>query len=401
MVFASKYRPSSMNEYVGQKEAVSQFEQWLKNWKPSAGKALLFHGPPGIGKTALVEVWARERKLDLIQLNASDYRSAADIKNYLGQSSRQQSLFKRGKIFLIDEIDGLAGQEDRGGVGELIEIIKTSAHPIILTANDPWDQRLRSLRAYCTMVQFKKLPVWDIERKLEAIAGKEGIEIDKDALRMIVSRAEGDMRAAMNDFETLSNGRKIISVNDFEALGYREREENIFEVLRTIFKTQTAISAKMAVNQADKDPDEIFWWIENNIANEFEDPSEIAEAFDSLSKADIFRQHVMSRQYWTMKGYMIDMMTAGVSMAKKSTYRKFTRYEYPKNIMILGRTKASRKHKSEIFGKMAGELHCSSRKIRNEYMPFLKIALKSLKLRRRFAESIGLTKEDVKELLAK
>jgi replication factor C large subunit len=190
-------------------------------------------------------------------------------------------------------------------------------------------------------------------------------------------------------------------VNDFEALGYREREENIFEVLRTIFKTQTAISAKMAVNQADKDPDEIFWWIENNIANEFEDPSEIAEAFDSLSKADIFRQHVMSRQYWTMKGYMIDMMTAGVSMAKKSTYRKFTRYEYPKNIMILGRTKASRKHKSEIFGKMAGELHCSSRKIRNEYMPFLKIALKSLKLRRRFAESIGLTKEDVKELLAK
>jgi replication factor C large subunit len=400
MNYASKYKPHSMKEFVGQKEAIAQFEKWIKTWKPEQ-KALLFHGPTGIGKTALVEAWTAENKFDLIQINASDYRSATDIKESLGRSVQQQSLFKRGKIFLIDEIDGLAGQEDRGGVGEIIEMIKTSAHPLILIANDPWDSKLRTLRNYCTLIQFKKLPVWDIEKKLSMIAEKEKIEVDKDTLRMLASRAEGDMRAALNDFEVLSNGRKKISVGDFEALGFREREENIFEVLKMIFKTQTALAAKLAVNHSDKDPEEIFWWIENNITNEFEEPEEIAAAFDALSKADIFRQQVQSRQNWTMKSYMIDMMTAGVSMSKKNMYRKFTRYEYPKNIMILGRTKVSRKYKLEILKKLSSDLHCSTKKIRNDYLPFFKIAAKSHKFKKNFLENFGLTKDDIKELFSK
>ena len=389
-----------MNEFVGQKDAVIQFEKWIKTWKHGE-KALLFHGSPGVGKTALVEAWAAENKFDLIQINASDYRSATDIKDSLGKSVQQQSLFKRGKIFLIDEIDGLAGQEDRGGVGEIIELIKVSAHPLVLTANDPWDSKLRTLRNYCTLVQFKKLPVWDIGKKLSVIAENEKIEVDKETLRMLASRAKGDMRAAINDFEVLSNGRKKISVGDFEALGFRECEENIFEVLRMIFKTQTALTAKLAVNQADKDPEEIFWWIESNILNEFEDSEEIAAAFEALSKADMFRQQVHSQQHWTMKSYMIDMMTAGVSMAKKGTYRKFTRYEYPKNIMILGRTKASRKSRSEILDKIGSKLHCSTRKVRNEYLPFFKIEMKNQKFKKSFIENFDLTKDDIKELLSK
>jgi len=389
-----------MKEFIGQKEAVTQFEKFMKSWKLS-GKALLFHGPPGVGKTALLEAWSAEKKLDLIEINASDYRSAAEIKNTLGKSAQQQSLFKRGKIFLIDEIDGLAGKEDKGGVGEIIEIIKTSAHPVVLTANDPWDSKLRTLRNYCMLVQFRKLSVWDIEKKLTMIAEREKIEIDKETLRMLASRADGDMRAALNDFEVLTEGRKKIMMQDFEALGYREREENIFDVLKKIFKTQTALAAKLAINQADKDPEEIFWWIENNIVNEFEEPEEIAAAFEALSKADMFKQQVRSRQNWMMKSYMIDMMTAGVSMAKKSMHRKFTRYEYPENIMILGGTKASRKIKSEILDKISSELHCSTRKVRNEYLPFFKVALKSSKFRKDFLENFSITKEDLKEFRSK
>jgi len=383
VTYASKYKPSSMLEYVGQKEAVSQFEKWMKGWKPGNGKALLFYGPPGIGKTALVEAWSAEKKIDIIQLNASDYRSAEDIKNSLGQSAQQQSLFKRGKIFLIDEIDGLAGQEDRGGVGEIIEVIKTSAHPIILTANDPWNPKLRAVRSYCSMIEFKKLSPWDIVKKLSMIADKEKIEIDRETLQALASRAEGDMRAALNDFEVLANGKRKISIKDFESLGFREREENIFEVLKMIFKTQTALAAKLAINQADKDPEEIFWWIENNITNEFEEPEEIAAAFDALSKADLFRQQVHLRQHWTMKSYMIDMMTAGVSVAKKNgMYRKFTRYQYPKNIIILGRTKQMRAEKNEILLKFSEELHCSTKKVRQEFLPFMRMFVKDREIKK-------------------
>ena len=401
MPFALKYKPKTLNEYHGQKEAVIMFRNWMDGWDAKKGRGLLLYGPPGSGKTALVEAWASEKNIDLIQLNASDYRSALDIKNYLGQSSKQQSLFRRGKIFLIDEIDGLSGQEDRGGASEIIELLKSSAHPIVLTANDPWDPKLRTLRGYCDLVEFKKLGVWDIQKKLEEIASKEEIVSDTETLRMISTRASGDMRAAMNDFETLSSGKKRISLENFEAIGFRERGENIFEVLRMIFKTQTAIGAKMAINQSDKDPDEIFWWIENNIMSEFEDPREIADAFDALSKADLFRQHVQSRQYWSLKSYMIDLMTAGVSMSKKNPYRKFTRYQYPRNIMILGRTKAIRKSRMETLKRMALDLHCSTTKVRNEYLPYLAVSMKSVRFRKRFIENTGLSKDEVKELFSK
>lgn len=155
MPWVSKYKPKNLKEFVNQQEAIDIFLKWMKTWKPES-KALLFYGSPGTGKTALVEAYAYENKLDLIQLNASDYRSAAQIKEVLGASVQQQSLFKRGKMFMIDEIDGLAGHEDHGGVGEIINIIKGSQFPIILTSNSPWNSKLRSLRTHCQLVQFKK-----------------------------------------------------------------------------------------------------------------------------------------------------------------------------------------------------------------------------------------------------
>lgn len=370
MPLAFKYKPKNLKEFVGQKESVDFFRNWIKKWKK--GKAILFHGPPGVGKTALVEAFTLENKFDLIEMNASDFRSEKKIDEVLGKSSQQLSLFNRGKIFLIDEIDGLAGQEDRGGTGEIIGIIKKSIHPIVLTANDPWNPKLRSLRSYVQMVEFKKLPVWDIDKRLKEVAASEKIKIDPEFIRHLSKRSEGDLRAALNDLETISSVSEL-SIKNIEDLGFRERGENIFEVIRNIFKTRTAIAAKLAINNSDKDPDEIFWWIENNIANEYEDPEEIAKAFDALSRADIFNRRILSSQNWSMKAYMIDMMTAGVSAAKSDVYRKFTRYQYPSNIMILGRTKAKRAEMKESLAKMAKVLHCSSKKVKNEFLPFFKI----------------------------
>ena len=57
-MWTRKYKPISLKEYVNQKEAVEKFLKWIKNWRQ--GKALLFHGQPGTGKTCLVETFATE-----------------------------------------------------------------------------------------------------------------------------------------------------------------------------------------------------------------------------------------------------------------------------------------------------------------------------------------------------
>lgn len=370
--WTEKYAPQKIAEVVGQKKAVEQFLTWLKSWKPGK-KAALFHGAAGTGKTALVEALGKEKNLEIIELNASDYRSASQIKEVIGQSIKQKSLFKKGKIFFIDEIDGLTGQEDRGGTGEIIKIIKESQYPIILTANNPWDTRLRSLRSYCQLIQFGRVFCWDVIKRLQYICEKEKIKCDKEILIQIAKRAEGDLRSAINDLETLTRNKKEIKLSDLESLGVREREANIFDVLKMIFKTKTALAAKLSIQNLDKDPDEIFLWIEQNIINEYEKPDEIAKAYEMLSRADLFKQRVKKRQDWKFEKYMIDLMTAGVAVAKKEMYRKFSRYQYPDRMIFLGRSKAQRKEEGEKLIELSKQLHCSTKKIREEFLPFFKV----------------------------
>ncbi|MEM5882850.1 MAG: replication factor C large subunit [Candidatus Aenigmatarchaeota archaeon] len=371
-MWSEKYRPKSLKEFVNQKEAVEKFLNWIKNWKPGS-KAMLFYGPPGTGKTALVQAYAQEKDLEFVEMNASDFRSKTQIEEVFGRSMLQKPLFKKSRIFLIDEVDGIAGREDIGGISAVIKIIKESYYPCILTANNPYDPKLKGLREECILVEFKKIHVFDIEKRLEEICKKEGISVEKEVLRNLAKRAEGDLRAAINDLEVVAAGRKKVTLEDLEVLGFREKETTIFDALKIIFKTQSSISAKLSVTNIDKDPEEIFWWIENNITKEYEKPEEIAKAFDALSKADLFRQRITLAQNWRFRGYMIDLMTAGVALAKKEMYRKFTKYEYPQKLIILGGTKAMRKEEKELLIKLSQLLHCSTKKIRLEFLPYLKI----------------------------
>jgi replication factor C large subunit len=246
-----------------------------------------------------------------------------------------------------------------------------------MTCNSAYDQKLRTLRECCQLVQFKKFSVFDIEKRLKQIADSEGIRIDKEVMRQLAKRSEGDLRASIIDLESMSHGKKEITQPDLETLSYREKEQSIFDALMMIFKTKSALAAKLAINNVDKDPDEIFWWIENNIANEYEDPEEIAKTYDILSKADLFRQRIKLRQNWKFLAYMIDLMTGGVATAKKEMYRKFTRYQYPSNLIVLGGSKFERKEEKERLLELSQQLHCSTRKVRKEFLPFFKLIFSS------------------------
>jgi len=371
-MLVEKYKPKKVNEIIGQNKAVDIFLRWIKTWKKGK-KALLFHGKPGTGKTALVQAYALENNLDFIEMNASDFRTADQIKENLGSSIKQKSLFKKGKIFLIDEIDGLAGRQDIGGTKEIIRIIKESYYPIVLTANDPWSMKLRSLRPYCQLVQFDKLNFWNIAKQLENISGKENLKIDQDVIRQIAKTSEGDLRSAINDLEILATGKTRIENKDLESVGFREKETNIFEVMKIIFKTNKVETAVNSIQNVSKTPEEVLLWIEQNILNEYEKPEEIIKAFEALSRADLFLGRIKRRQNWKFRKYMIDLMTGGVAVSKNQMYRKFSRYQYPDVIKNLGRSKMMRNKQKEELLELSKKLHCSTKKIKEFYLPYFKL----------------------------
>lgn len=371
-MFVVKYRPKSLKDFVNQKEALAKFINWYNSWRPGE-KAALLYGKPGVGKTCLVEAFANDKNLQLIQMNASDTRSRKQIEEIFVNASQSIPIFKKGKIFLIDEVDGIAGREDVGGIQAIVDLIKKTRYPVVLTANDVYDQKLRAIREYCELIELKPLTVWDIEKKLKEICEREGIEYEKEVLNMIAKRSDGDLRAAINDLETLVSGRKKISLKDLEILGYREREREMFEALKILFKTTSLMGAKMSISNVDLEPDTIFWWIEENIPNEYEKPEEIAEAFECLAKADLFRARIIHRNYWKLLRYFNDLMTAGVSLAKKDVYRKFTKYSFPSKLRYLSTTKDERGEEKEFLLKLSKILNCSTKKIRKEFNPYFQI----------------------------
>lgn len=74
---------------------------------------------------------------------------------------------------IFDEVDGMAGNEDRGGVGEILRLIKSTKMPIICIANDV-PQKLRRLRDIAFHLPFRKLQTKQIRSAMMSVAYKEG-----------------------------------------------------------------------------------------------------------------------------------------------------------------------------------------------------------------------------------
>ncbi len=355
-MFVEKYKPKRLVEIVGQKIVIKKITDWLKKWKP--GKALLLYGPTGTGKTLIVEIIAKENKFNLIEINASDKNAASHIKEFLLPASKEGSLLNK-RLILIDEIDSFS---DRGAVAEIIKTIKQSAHPVLITANNAYDKKLRSLRNYCILLRVNRLPVNLIERELNKIALKEKIKISIYVIRRIAVNSDGDIRSAINDLEIFSKDTE---------LDIRDKEKDIFKVLRVIFQSNDLGKALQAIGESDKNIDEIFWWIEQNIPKEFKNPKEIAEAFDLLSKADLFRSKIVVNQNYRFKKYMRDLI-GGITLIGSN--KKFIMYKPPDRLIILGRTKALRNKNEELHENLGNILHCSKRKVK-EQVPYFNIIL--------------------------
>ena len=71
-----------------------------------------------------------EFDFEIVEINASDLRNADSINSVLGAAINQQSLFARRKLILVDEVDGLAGREDRGGVAAISALVEKSTFPV-------------------------------------------------------------------------------------------------------------------------------------------------------------------------------------------------------------------------------------------------------------------------------
>jgi replication factor C large subunit len=370
MQWTEKYRPKKFTEFYGQELAVSKIKRFVATFKISKKKAIILHGPPGTGKTSLVYLMAKETDSEIFELNASDLRNKKKLQEILKPAIEQKSLTKKNKIILIDEVDGIS-TVDRGGLTELLSLINITTYPLIITANNIWNKKLNSLRKKTELLELKEIDYKTIRTILFNILRKENIFLDSNLITSLSIRSKGDIRAAINDLQSISETKNPSTITIDE----RNKEIDIFNALKLILKGKTTNNTLKAFDSVKMPIDEVILWVEENIPLEYSG-IELAKAYQALSNTDLFKGRIYKKQYWRFLVYENIFLSYGISAAKKDIKTGFTNYKRPTRILKIWLNNQRIAKKKSIAIKYAKYVHVGSKRALNEF-PIIKQIIKS------------------------
>lgn len=380
-MWIQKYKPKKLEEILGNSTLIKSLKNY--EWK----KPILLYGPPGVGKSLLVELLAKELNFEVMEVKDENLDNLAVI-------SESQSLFCRKKLIFFDQIENISE------IKKVTDFLKERKIATILTTTDFKSKRLATIKKICEKVQMRRTQATTISNFLLKICETEKIKVNKEILTKIAENSQGDIRAAIVDLETIAKGKSEINEKDLEILESRDKVSDIYNVLSLIL-----VKKGMNINEIiestysiDEKPENVLLWIDENLPKIFYGKENLEKAYGQLSKADIFLGRIMNRQYWGFLRYANSLMTAGVNVSKGEKVN-FSRYQYPFYIIKMAQTKKERALKKEISRKLSSAMHASTKIITKEYLPLFKILLKHKKVNEQeLSENFKFTEEEIEFL---
>ena len=230
---ASKIRPKSLKEFVGQEHLVGEGKPLSVAMKQKHLFSFIFWGPPGTGKTTLAKIYANSLDADIYELSAVS-AGKADIRKIISEDSNGRS-----KILFLDEIHRFnKAQQDF-----LLPFVERGDITLVgATTENPSFEVIPPLLSRCRVFILNELS----EKEMETIIKRTGFKLDEKAKDWLIAMANGDARQAIGMLESSSQLYGKITVEILKRtlqskfLRYDKKGEEHYNVISAFIKSMRA-----------------------------------------------------------------------------------------------------------------------------------------------------------------
>ncbi|KAK0483962.1 hypothetical protein IW261DRAFT_1466046 [Armillaria novae-zelandiae] len=286
-LWVDRYRPQRFTDLMGNERVAREILSWVKQWdwcvfgktkgkkrardgdeqvdfedeyhRPKE-KILLLSGPPGLGKTTMAHVIARQAGYEVVEINASDARSGQIVDDRIRPTLESGSTVGSSKpvLVVIDEIDGAtgAGENTSSFIYKLIQLAfdkprkkaragqqrdpnakRPILRPIICICNDINASSLAKLRPHAYQIRLQKPADVHTVKRLRQVCELEGLRADTRALSALVGIARGDLRGCINTLQFIKSRREAVTEDIIRkaTVGMKEAEMSVISALTDLF----------------------------------------------------------------------------------------------------------------------------------------------------------------------
>ena len=256
--FHQKYRPLNLDELVGQEFISITLKQALISQK--IAPAYLFNGPRGTGKTSSARIFAKSlnclsseqptpnpcgkcelciqiaegNALDIIEIDAASNTGVENIREIIDRA-RFAPTQARWKVYVIDECHMLSTAASNA-------LLKTIEEPpervvFILATTNP-ERVINTIQSRCQKFDFKRISSNTIFNNLSAIANKESIKFEDQALKLIAKRSNGGMRDAQSLLDQLSLLPNGVTTKNVQSLLGEVSENDLTDLINALINNE-------------------------------------------------------------------------------------------------------------------------------------------------------------------
>ena len=319
---------------------------------------------------------------DLIELNASDTRSGPQLEKLVNPLLNNTSIFGKKILLFFDEVDGIYGREDSGGIDFLVKIVKTSNSPIIFAANSS-NLKLKNLSKLCKVVKFQRVSPNLLMVFLNYILFQQNYSLPLEDKKWIVEKSNGDIRTMLNIAQSKTTGYDKFITQNFKI--------DISEGLNAFFSSSTIDRARIALSSLDgkySDPrygmspeerrkDIVNSLFTSTISSDL-DMTTLSKVLDNLSQIDIMVARIYENRNWNLLKYMDDIL---IRLLYPSILNKMISYnQYGFSWVLMGQIFSRGISVRNLLSHLSTFFHVSSSTFGMLFFPYLLEILSQFKI---------------------